>query len=311
MVDKVDKIWMDGKWVDWDQAQVHVLTHTLHYGLGAFEGIRCYKRDDGRSAIFRLKEHIQRLFDSAKIVTIPMPFSTDEIEAACLEAVVINKLEECYLRPLVFVGAGAMGLHAMDNPTHVAVVVWKWGAYLGDDGLEKGIRTKVSSFTRPGINMVLSKGKVVGHYVSSILAKREVMQSGYQEAIMLDSHGAVAEASGENLFLVKQGVVHTPGYGGSLLGGITRDTVITLSQDLGLSVVERQISRDELYVADEVFLCGTAAEVTPVREIDDRVVGEGHRGPITTAIQERFFQVVRGKETLHPEWLSFVERLPK
>lgn len=306
MVDKVDKVWMDGKLVDWDDANVHILTHTLHYGLAAFEGIRCYKRDDGRSAIFRLREHIQRLFDSAKIGMIPMPWSIEQVEDACVETVHANKLDECYLRPLVFIGAGAMGLHAVGNPTRLAIVAWRWGTYLGDEGLEKGIRTKFSSYTRPGINMLMSKGKIVGHYVSSILAKREVMQAGYQEALMLDANGAVAEASGENVFLVKQGTIYTPGYGGSLLGGITRDAVVTLCRELGIPLVERQISRDELYTADEVFLCGTAAEITPVREVDDRVIGSGARGPITTKLQQRFFQVVRGAEVSHPEWLRFL-----
>ncbi len=306
MIEKVEKIWMDGKLINWDDANVHILTHTLHYGLGAFEGIRCYKREDGRSAVFRLREHIQRLLDSAKVATIPMSWSVEQVEDACLETIRANRLDECYLRPLVFVGAGAMGLHATENPTHVAIIVWKWGAYLGDDGLAQGIRAKISSFTRPGINMVMAKGKIVGHYVSSILAKREAMQSGYHEALMLDAQGAVAEASGENIFLVRHGVVHTPAYGGSLLGGITRDTVISLCHDLGIQVVERQISRDELYLADEVFLCGTAAEVTPVREIDDRPIGTGKRGPIASKIQQRFFQVVRGKEVLHPEWLRFL-----
>jgi branched-chain amino acid aminotransferase len=225
---------------------------------------------------------------------------------ACLETVRANKLEECYLRPLAFLGAGAMGLGATENRTHLTIVAWKWGAYLGDEGLQKGIRAKVSSFTRPGINAVMAKGKVVGHYVNSILAKREVLAAGYQEAIMLDGQGCVCEASGENVFMVKRGVVYTPPMGSAILGGITRDSVITLCEELGLKLVERTITRDELYVADEVFLCGTAAEVTPVREIDDRRIGIGSRGPITERVQQRYFQAVRGEGKAHPEWLAIV-----
>lgn len=305
MVDKVSKIWLDGRLVDWDDANVHILTHTLHYGLGTFEGIRCYQQHDGASAVFRLKEHVRRLFDSAKICTLPMPFTAAQIEAACLETVKVNGLPECYLRPLVFLGDGAMGLGAI-NPTRVAIVVWKWGAYLGDEGVQKGIRAKVSSFTRPGINMLMAKGKVVGHYVSSILAKREALAGGYQEAILLDAEGHVSEASGENVWMVRDGVVYTPALGSSLLSGITRDSILKIArEDLGLTVVERTLARDELYIADEVFLCGTAAEVTPVRELDDRTIGRGDRGPITKRIQDRFFEVVRGKAG-RGEWLARV-----
>jgi branched-chain amino acid aminotransferase len=307
MVDKVDKIWMDGELVDWDQANVHIMTHTLHYGLGAFEGIRCYKLHDGRSAVFRLREHIERLFHSAHIVTIPIEkFTIDDIVEACLETVRANRLDECYLRPLVYMGDGAMGLAASNNPTRIAIVAWRWGAYLGEDGLEKGIRAKISSFNRPGVNMLMAKGKIVGHYVNSILAKREVLRAGYQEAILLDGQGYVTEASGENVFVVRKGKVATPPFAASVLGGITRDTILTLLAEMGLEVVERQIARDELYIADEVFMCGTAAEVTPVREVDDRKIGAGARGPITKRIQDRYFQVVRGKEVPHPEWLSVV-----
>jgi branched-chain amino acid aminotransferase len=307
MVDKVDKIWMDGELVDWDQANVHIMTHTLHYGLGAFEGIRCYKLHDGRSAVFRLREHIERLFHSAHIVTIPIEkFTIDDIVEACLETVRANRLDECYLRPLVYMGDGAMGLAASNNPTRIAIVAWRWGAYLGEDGLEKGIRAKISSFNRPGVNMLMAKGKIVGHYVNSILAKREVLRAGYQEAILLDGQGYVTEASGENVFVVRKGKVATPPFAASVLGGITRDTILTLLAEMGLEVVERQIARDELYIADEVFMCGTAAEVTPVREVDDRKIGAGARGPVTKRIQDRYFQVVRGKEVPHPEWLSVV-----
>jgi branched-chain amino acid aminotransferase len=307
VVDKVKKIWLDGELVDWDQANVHVLTHTLHYGLGAFEGIRCYAQDDGRSAVFRLREHIDRLFKSAHIVTIPMDrWTVDQIVEACLETIRVNDLKECYLRPLVFMGDGTMGLSATDNPTRLAIVAWKWGAYLGDEGLEKGIRAKISSFTRPGINMVMAKGKIVGHYVNSILAKREALTSGYDEAIMLDAQGYVAEASGENIFVVRNGKVATPPFASSILGGITRDTCMTLMKELGIELEERFISRDELYIADEIFMCGTAAEVTPVREVDDRKIGEGTRGPVAKRVQDRYFQVVRGSEIPHPEWLDYV-----
>jgi branched-chain amino acid aminotransferase len=305
MVDKVSKIWLDGKLVDWDAANVHILTHTLHYGLGVFEGIRCYETHDGRKAIFRLHEHIRRLFDSAKICTIPIPYSREQIADACVEVVRASGLASCYLRPLVFLGDGAMGLGAV-NPTRVAVAVWKWGAYLGEEGMAKGIRAKVSSFTRPGINMLMAKGKVVGHYVNNVLAKREALSAGYQEAILLDQQGRVTEASGENVWIVRDGVVSTPAYGSSILGGITRDSILAILREMGIEVRERDIARDELWTADEVFLCGTAAEITPVREIDDRPVGTGAPGPITKRVQERYFEVVRGVRPTNPEWLTYL-----
>lgn len=306
MVDKVSKIWMDGKLVPWDEAQVHVLTHTLHYGLGVFEGIRCYKQANGSSAIFRLDEHIRRFFDSAKICTLPMPFSHDEIVQACKDSVRENGLDECYLRPLAFVGEGAMGLGARDNATRVVVIAWRWGAYLGDEGLAKGIRAKVSSFNRAGVNSLMAKGKVVGHYVNSILAKREVLTAGYDEAIMLDPQGYVSEATGENIFVVRDGTVVTPALGASILGGITRDSVMTILREFGLPIVERPLARDELYVADEVFMVGTAAEVTPVREIDDRTIGIGARGPVTERVQKRYFEVVRGVNPPDAKWLAHI-----
>jgi branched-chain amino acid aminotransferase len=306
MVDKVDKIWMDGVLVGWDEAKVHVLTHTLHYGLGVFEGIRCYLRKDGRSAVFRLKEHVERLFESARIADLSLKFSQEQVFEACLDTIRANKLDECYLRPLAYVGQGAMGLYGRDNPVQLCIAVWRWGAYLGEEGLEKGIRAKISSFSRPGVNTAMTKAKIVGSYVNSTLAKREVVSAGYDEAIMLDPQGYVAEASGENVFAIKRGKVFTPPLGGSILGGITRDTVLMLCRELGLETAERTIARDELYTADEVFFTGTAAEITPVREVDDRAVGLGTRGPLTKRLQDRFFQVVRGPETLHPEWLTFV-----
>ena len=306
MVDKVEKIWMDGALIPWDAAQVHVLTHTLHYGLGVFEGIRCYKLDDGRSAIFRLDEHIRRLFDSARICTLPMPYDHDTLVEACKATVRENGLDECYLRPLAFIGDGAMGLGARDNPTRVCIVAWRWGAYLGDDGIQNGIRAKISSFSRAGVNSLMAKGKIVGHYVNSILAKREALAAGYHEAIMLDPQGFVSEASGENLFVIRDGVVYTPALGASILGGITRDSVIHILRDMGVPVVERPMARDELYIADELFMVGTAAEVTPVREVDDRPVGDGKRGPITAAVQDRYFKAVRGVDTPDEGWLDIV-----
>jgi len=305
MVDKVEKIWMDGELVAWEDANVHILTHTLHYGLGAFEGIRCYETDDGRSAIFRLEEHVRRLFDSAHIATMDVAFTQEQIVEACIETVRVNGLKSCYLRPLIFLGDGAMGLGAM-NDARVAIVVWKWGAYLGDEGLEKGIKACISSFTRPGVNMLMAKGKIVGHYVNSILAKREALRNGFHEAILLDSQGYVAEASGENVFVVRNGEVSTPPQGSSILGGITRDTLMRLMSNMGITVRERVIARDELYVADEVFMCGTAAEVTPVAEVDGRKIGRGARGELTKRIQDRYFQVVRGVEPPVAEWLTYV-----
>ncbi len=306
MVDKVEKVWLDGELINWEDANVHILTHTLHYGLGCFEGIRCYETEDGRSAVFRLAEHTRRLFDSAKICTLDIPYTQEEINEACLATIRANGLKSCYLRPLVFVGDGAMGLGAMSNRTRVSIVVWKWGAYLGDEGLQKGIRARVSSFTRPGVNMLMAKGKVIGHYVNSILAKREAISTGFDEAILLDGQGYVSEASGENIFLVRDGVVTTPPLGASILGGITRDTMVRLIQDMGLPLVERRFARDELWTADEVFMCGTAAEVTPVREIDGRQIGAGARGPITKRVQDRYFQVVRGVEVPDPSWMAYV-----
>ena len=306
MVDKVDKIWFDGKLIPWEQANVHVLTHTLHYGLGVFEGIRCYKLRDGRSAIFRLEEHIRRLFDSAHICMLPMPYTQDEIVEACLQTVRENDLDECYLRPIAFMGDGEMGLGARTNKTHVSVIAWRWGAYLGEEGLKRGIRAKVSSFQRAGVNALMSKGKINGHYVNSILAKREVQAIGYDEAIMLDTQGYVSEASGENIFVVRDGEVATPPMGVSILAGITRNSVMRVMEGLGLTVHERLISRDELYIADEVFMVGTAAEVTPVRELDDRKIGEGSRGPITEKVQTAYFDAVRGVKIPDESWLAIV-----
>ncbi len=304
MVEPVESIWLDGKLIPWNEAQVHVLTHTLHYGVGVFEGIRAYKLSDGKTGIFRLEEHIRRLFESAHICELPMPFTQQQIVDACVETARASKLEECYLRPLAFVGDGAMGLGAMNNPTRVAIIAWKWGAYLGEEGLKKGARTKISSYNRAGVNSLMAKGKIVGHYVNSILAKREALKLGYDEAIMLDPQGYVCEASGENIFVIRDGVVNTSPLGTSILGGITRSTVIQLMKDMGLEVRERLIARDELYIADEIFMVGTAAEVTPVREVDDRQIGIGSRGPISERVQSKYFATVRGDA---PEgWITVV-----
>jgi branched-chain amino acid aminotransferase len=304
MVDKVEKIWMDGKFVNWDEANVHILTHTLHYGVGAFEGIRSYLRPDGTSVVFRLDEHIQRLLDSLKIVMLKSPFERETLVNACVESLRINRLPEGYVRPLAYVGDGAMGLYAPNNPVRVAVIVWKWGAYLGDEALNKGIRAKVSSFSRHYVNSSMVKGKVVGYYVNSILAKREAKIAGYDEGIMLDTAGYVSEGSGENIFIVKNGTIKTPPFSSAILGGLTRDSVIRLARDLGYRVKPQQFTRDEMWLADEVFMTGTAAEITPVVEIDNRTIGTGIPGPVTKAVQKRFFDVVRGNCRDYENWMT-------
>lgn len=304
-VKKTEKIWFDGKFVPWDDARVHVLTHALHYGLGAFEGIRAYKCSDGRTAIFRLREHIKRLYESAHIVMMEIPFREEEIYEACLELMRVNKMERGYLRPLVYSGDGAMGLGAV-NPTRAAVVMWDWGAYLGDEGIKNGIRAKVSSFTRMHVNINMVRGKITGQYVNSILAKREANLAGYDEAILLDAQGYVAEASGENIFTVKDGIVRTPPLSSPILAGITRDTVLRILKDKGYEVRERTFTRDSLYIADEVFFTGTAAEITPVREVDNRKVGTGQVGPVTRLVQETYYKITRGEEPRYREWLAYV-----
>jgi branched-chain amino acid aminotransferase len=296
---------LDGGFVDWADAKVHVLTHTLHYGLGVFEGIRCYRTDDGRSAVFRLSEHIRRLFDSAHINLLEVPFSQEEIETATLETMRQNHLLEGYMRPLVFIGDGEMGLNPGSNAIRVAIMAWAWGAYLGEESMERGIRAKVSTFSRHYVNAKMTKGKTCGDYVNSILAKREALLDGYDEAIMLDPQGLVSEASGENIFLVRDGVLRTPPLH-TVLDGITRATVCELAEDKGVPVEERLITRDDLYVADEIFLTGTAAEVTPVREVDRRAIGDGKRGPVTKLLQESFFAVAAGREPKYERWLSYL-----
>ena len=300
-----ETIWMDGDFVPWDEARVHILTHTLHYGLGVFEGIRCYRTQDGRSAVFRLAEHVDRLFESAHINLMEVPFTREQVLDACLETLRRNHLEEGYVRPLVYLGAGAMGLNPGANPVRIAVIAWEWGAYLGEEGMERGIRAKVSTFSRHHVNAKMTKGKTCGDYVNSILAKREALLDGYDEAIMLDTQGLVSEASGENLFAVRRGVVKTPPLP-TVLDGITRDSVIRIARDQGIEVIESPLTRDELYVSDEVFLTGTAAEVTPIREIDRRQIGAGRRGPVAKQLQEIFFRAAKGEEPRYADWLTWL-----
>ncbi len=306
MVPKTKKIWMDGKFVDWDAAQIHVLSHTLHYGVGVFEGIRCYKTEDGRSAIFRLREHVDRLFASAHIVFLKIPFSREKICQAIRKTLTTNGLTEGYIRPVVFIGDGEMGLFAKTNPIRVAVAAWSWGAYLGEEGIRKGIRAKVSSFCRHHVNSAMTKGKINGYYVNSVLAKWEVKKAGYDEAVMLDTEGYVAEASGENIFIVRNGILQTSTLT-SILPGITRDSVLNIARKLDIPVKEARFTRDEMYIADEMFFTGTAAEITPVREVDDRRVGTGKPGPVTQQIQEAFFDIVRGKNALFAHWLDVLK----
>jgi branched-chain amino acid aminotransferase len=305
MVEKAKFIWFDGNMVPWDQAQVHVLTHTLHYGLGVFEGIRAYQCVDGRTAIFRLPEHVRRLFDSAHVMMITIPFSQAELTAASCEILRVNGQKEAYIRPLVFLGEGVMGLNPKGSPVQVAIISWIWGAYLGEEGLRRGIRVKTSSFIRHHVNIMMTKTKTVGNYVNSIMAKLEAVQGGYDEALLLDTAGYVCEASGENIFMVKDAFLKTPPLT-SILPGITRDCIITLAKDLGLEVKEDRFSRDELYLADEAFFTGTAAEVTPIREVDGRIIGPGQPGPITKQLQEAYFAAVKGQNPRYERWLTYI-----
>ena len=306
MVDKQKKIWLDGEFIDWDEAKVHVLTHSLHYGLAAFDGMRAYQRSDGGTYVFRLREHVERLFDSCKMCLLQPRFTREQIERVSVETLRVNGMDDGYLRPMVFIGEGAMGIYVPQNPVVTAVIAWRWGAYLGDEAIKNGIRAKIGSFARHHINVSLSKAKMNGQYTNSVLAKREAKLGGYDEAILLDANGYVSEGSGENIFIVRRGVLYTPDLSCSILEGVTRDTVITLAREMKIPVVECRITRDQLWLADEVFLTGTAAEITPVREVDNRVIGEGTVGPITKKIQSRFFDVVRGSDSTHPEWLTKV-----
>jgi len=297
-------IWLDGKFVPWRDAKIHVLTHTLHYGMGVFEGLRAYNTERG-TAIFRLHDHTARLFRSAHILRMPIPFNQEIINHACIDAVQKNELESAYIRPICFYGAEGMGLRADNLKTHVAIAAWEWGTYLGDEALDDGIRVKTSSFTKLHVNISMCKAKACGNYLNSMLALQEALECGYDEALLLDTEGYVSEGSGENVFIVRNGIIYTPDLS-SALDGITRDTVITLARESGLEVKEKRITRDEVYIADEAFFSGTAAEVIPIRELDGRIIGAGKRGPIVKQLQEMFFDQVYGRRQDHPEWSVYI-----
>lgn len=304
MSDRDGHIWYDGKLVDWRSATTHVLTHTLHYGMGVFEGVRAYETPQG-PAIFRLQDHTDRLFRSAHILGISIPFSKEEINQAHYSVVAANHLASCYIRPMVFYGSGKLGVAPPSNDVHVIIAAWAWGAYLGEDALKKGIRVKTSSFTRHHVNITMCKAKANGNYMNSILANNEAIQDGYEEALLLDVEGYVAEGSGENIFILRNKTLYTPDLT-SALEGITRDTVLQIAREMALPVIEKRITRDEVYSADEAFFTGTAAEITPIRELDNRQIGTGTRGPITQEIQERYFNCVKGIDPHHRHWLSVV-----
>ena len=303
MDDRNGVIWLDGEWLPWRDAKTHVLTHTLHYGCGVFEGLRAYKTEKG-TAVFRLRDHTERLFRSAHILNIKIPFGKDFLDQIQIDAVKRNNLSSAYIRPMCFLGAEGMGLHASNLSTHVMVAAWEWGSYLGNDGIEKGIKVRTSSYARNHINSLMSKAKANGNYLNSILAVQEAVACGCDEALLLDHEGHVAEGSGENIFVVRRGKLYTPDLT-SALEGITRETVMTIAYELGIEVVEKRITRDEVYVADEAFFTGTAAEVTPIRILDEREIGNGSRGPITTKIQAIYFDYVHGRRVDHGEWLSY------
>jgi branched-chain amino acid aminotransferase len=305
MDDRDGVIWLDGKMVPWREAKVHVLTHTLHYGMGVFEGVRAYKTDKG-AAIFRLQEHTDRLFRSAHIMNMPMTFDKETIIAATKAAVAENNLESAYIRPMVFYGSEGMGLRADNLKTHVMIAAWSWGSYLGAEGMEKGIRIRTSSYTRHHVNITMCKAKANGNYMNSMLALQEALACGMDEAMLLDNEGYVAEGSGENIFLIRDGVLYTPDLT-SALDGITRNTIFQMAEEIGVPVKEKRITRDEVYIADEVFFTGTAAEVTPIREVDNRKIGSGKRGPITEKLQSMYFDQVHGRRSVHPEWQTLVK----
>lgn len=305
MSDRDGFIWSDGKLIPWREATTHVLTHSLHYGMGVFEGIRAYKTPKG-TAIFRLNEHVKRLFNGTKIFQITLPYTEEQIRQAIIEVVNANQLESCYIRPLIYIGSEKLGISPKGNTIHAVIAAWLWGAYLGEDGLNKGIRVKTSSFTRHFVNSSLVRAKASGYYINSILANQEVTANGYDEALLLDTEGYVSEGSGENLFMVRNGIVYTPDLA-SCLDGITRDSIIQIAKDLGFEVREKRLTRDEVYTADEAFFTGTAAEVTPIRELDDRMIGDGKKGPITKQIQDVFFDTVYGKNDRYSAWLTPVK----
>ncbi|GAB3500248.1 branched-chain amino acid transaminase [Curvibacter fontanus] len=305
MSDRDGKIWMDGKLVEWRDAKVHVLTHTLHYGCGAFEGVRAYNTVNG-TAIFRLQEHTERLFNSAKILRMKLPFTMEQVNEAQKEVVRANKLESCYLRPLTWIGDKKLGVSPKGNTIHLMVAAWAWGAYLGEEGLKRGIRVKTSSYTRHHVNITMTQAKAVSNYSNSILANMEATDDGYDEALLLDSSGFVSEGAGENIFIIKGGVIYTPDLSAGALNGITRNTVFHIARDLGLEIIQKRITRDEIYIADEAFFTGTAAEVTPIRELDRVEIGIGARGPITEKIQNAFFDIVNGRNPKYAHWLTKV-----
>ena len=305
MSDRDGKIWMDGQMVEWRDAKIHVLTHTLHYGCGAFEGVRAYNTALG-TAIFRLQEHTERLFNSAKILRMKIPFTPEQVMQAQIDVVRKNQLESCYLRPLVWIGDKKLGVSPKGNTIHLMVAAWPWGAYLGEEGLARGIRVKTSSYTRHHVNITMTQAKAVSNYTNSILANMEVTDEGYDEALLLDPSGFVSEGAGENIFIIKGGVVYTPDLSAGALNGITRNTILAICQDLGLKLVEKRITRDEVYICDEAFFTGTAAEVTPIRELDRIELGAGTRGPITEKIQSAFFDIVNGRNPQYAEWLTKV-----
>ena len=303
--DRDGKIWMDGALVDWRDAKVHVLTHTLHYGCGAFEGVRAYPTERG-TAIFRLQEHTQRLFNSAKILRIKIPFTMEEVNEAQRTVVRANGLQSGYIRPLTWIGSEKLGVSPKGNRVHLMVAAWAWGAYLGEQGLKRGIRVKTSSYTRHHVNITMTQAKTVSNYTNSILANMEATDDGYDEALLLDPSGFVSEGAGENVFIVKDGVIYTPDLSAGALNGITRNTVLHIARDLGLEVVQKRITRDEVYIADEAFFTGTAAEVTPIRELDRVQIGAGERGPVTEKIQSAFFDIVNGRNPKYAHWLTLV-----
>ena len=305
MSDRDGKIWMDGQLVEWRDAKIHVLTHTLHYGCGAFEGVRAYKTGRG-TAIFRLRDHTERLFNSAKILRMEIPFTLEQAMQAQLDVVRLNGFDSCYIRPLTWIGDKKLGVSPRGNTIHLMVAAWPWGAYLGEEGLKKGIRVKTSSYTRHHVNITMCNAKAVSNYTNSIMANMEVTADGYDEALLLDPQGFVSEGAGENIFVVREGVLYTPDLSSGALNGITRKTVFAICEDLGLTVKEKRITRDEVYICDEAFFTGTAAEVTPIRELDGITLGPGHRGPITERIQNAFFDIVGGRNPKYAGWLSAV-----
>jgi branched-chain amino acid aminotransferase len=303
--DRDGKIWMDGGLVQWRDARIHVLSHTLHYGCGAFEGVRAYNAEGG-TAIFRLREHTERLFNSAKILRMRIPYSIAQVMDAQREVVRVNRLESCYIRPLTWIGSEKLGVSPKGNTIHLMIAAWPWGAYLGEEGLKRGIRVKTSSYTRHHVNITMTQAKAVSNYTNSILANMEATDDGYDEALLLDASGFVSEGAGENLFVIKNGTVYTPDLSAGALNGITRNTVFAICRDLGLTLIEKRITRDEVYIADEAFFTGTAAEVTPIRELDRIEIGGGSRGPVTEKIQAAFFDIVNGRNPKYAEWLDRV-----